>query len=257
MVNVDLDINRRPKIHSLTTRLMLAFLLSCKNSPSSNRLETTADILPNQLRFAGRNWLIKSGQMGPGNNDWNPDNVFVDQVGLHLRITQNGTRWTCSEVALSSALGYGCYTFEVAGQSQVGTNEIVGLFLYQDDENEYDVELGRFGSIHHPGAQYVVQPINSATVVSNRHRFALRPSPTEIIRHSIMLSPMAVSFSSYRHAGSGSPLQHWTYTAHQPLSAATTVHLNYWLFEHMPPADSRPHEIVIRNFTFAQSCRDE
>ncbi len=257
MHNADLNTVKREKKPNTATRLMLVALLThnCRQS-TTTAPEIVAIKSSRSIRFAGRDWQIKSGQMGPGNNHWNPDNVFIDSAGLHLRITHDGARWTCSEVSLASSLGYGCYTFEVEGSSQNGINEIVGLFLYQDDDHEYDVELGRFGSIRHPGAQYVIQPINDSTVHLNRHQFSLHDPVTEVITHRISVGQTAVSFSSYNRARSNPRLQHWTATPNAPVSAQATVHLNYWLFDHLPPTDGQEHEIIIKNFTFTNSCRN-
>ena len=64
--------------------------------------------------------------MGPGRNAWRVenvrDNVRVDAFnGLSLTIAQRDGRWTCAEVWLNEALGFGRYEFEVRNPGAVLT----------------------------------------------------------------------------------------------------------------------------------------
>jgi hypothetical protein len=63
------------------------------------------------IRFAGYVWAVKSGtHEGPGPNNWNDNNVWVDQGGyLHLRLTKQGEGWYCAEIFTKDRLSFGRY----------------------------------------------------------------------------------------------------------------------------------------------------
>ena len=61
------------------------------------------------LHWQGYTWTIKSGSgLGPGPNNWNPTNCFVDANGyLHLLITADTNSpngWDCAELYTTSSL---------------------------------------------------------------------------------------------------------------------------------------------------------
>jgi len=246
---------KRP--HSYSTRLALLALMStgCRSQPNSQDAAVTP--IGDTITFAGRNWLVKVGEMmGPGNNRWSADNVAVDSDGLHLRIAREGNHWNCAEVFLAQSLGAGCYTFVIGSLQNTDINAVAGLFLYRDDEHEFDVELGQFGIRSHPGAQYVIQPINDATVASHRRQFSLAAATNQITTHTIFLSPDHVTFGSYLNIGTTSPLQTWTYQNMAPITTDGVVHINYWLFNSQAPVDNHDHELIVKDFIFSQSCSE-
>ena len=56
-----------PRLIASALGLLLA---ACASSPAKT------------IKFAGYDWIVKSGtHEGPGSNDWNENNVWVDQNG--------------------------------------------------------------------------------------------------------------------------------------------------------------------------------
>lgn len=249
----------RPSIRSsYVARLALLAVIgtSCKELPTNPAPEVTP--VRATIHFAARDWQIKvADMMGPGNNRWSASNVSVDSAGLHLRITRQASQWSCAEVSLPQALGQGCYTFVIGARPDSDIHTIAGLFLYQDDDHELDIELGQFGISSHPGSQYVIQPINDTTVATHRHQFSLRDNIQHPIAHTIALTTNSVSFSSNASSVPATPLQAWTYQSASPISPDGTVHINYWLFSGTPPTDNRNHELVIKDFIFSPTCNTQ
>src|ERR1051325_8008424 len=133
-----------------------------------------------QLSFAGQQWTIKQGAgQGPGPNDWDARNAWVDQEGLHLRIAERDGRWTAAEVFSNRSFSYGRYVFKVAGEShadQLDQNVVLGLFTWSNSpesaHRELDIELGWWGypdsGLNRP---FVVQPSEQPGHIS---RFPVR-----------------------------------------------------------------------------------
>src|SRR5205085_5759584 len=124
-------------------------------------------------------------------------NVWVDNLGLHLRITNVNRRWYSAEVVCLDSLGFGTYTWQLA--SAVGTldpNVVLGLFTWDDatayNHRELDIEFARWGNASDPtNAQYVVQPYSTA---GNLVRFTEpADAPTT---HSFQWQSASVNFSS-------------------------------------------------------------
>jgi copper chaperone CopZ len=119
------------------------------------------------LRFAGYDWVAKSAtHEGPGPNNWNENNVWVDQGGyLHLKLTKQGDRWYCAEVLTKDRLGFGRYQFWVVGRlDRLDPNVVLGSFNYPtpdvgpDGTNEIDIEFAQWGKPEAPIGNYTVWP---------------------------------------------------------------------------------------------------
>ena len=60
---------------------------------------------------------------------------------------------------MPSSLGYGSYIFNVDNSCEELDDEaVLGLFTWQDDQHEIDIELSRWGNYWSDSTQYVVQP---------------------------------------------------------------------------------------------------
>jgi hypothetical protein len=85
----------------------------------------------------------------PGPNFWShrSRNVFLDsRKFLHLKTTRSGERWDSAEVFTDSRFGYGEYTFFLIGNmTHFHRRLVLGLFLYQNDHSEIDIEFSRWG----------------------------------------------------------------------------------------------------------------
>lgn len=200
------------------------------------------------ITFAGRTWIVKSGFYGPGPNHWDDSRnaVFVDAQGrLHLTITSVDGVWHSSEVRLPKSLGYGTYQFDV--DSSIGTvdqNVVAGLFLYQDDDREIDIEFTNWQSPGEWMGHYSVQP---AAIAGNTTLF---PTPTSSSpsTHRIQWAPTQIRFAS---TASSKALSAWTYTGPSNFVPGSEVlHINNWLIQGIPPSDGQEQELIIKDFTF-------
>lgn len=203
------------------------------------------------VSFAGYSWNIKSGYGGPGSNYWSDslESVWVDNSGqLHLKIRNINGVWYCSEVYLPNSLGYGQYVFHVAGRvDSLKPNVVMGLFLYQSDQREVDIEFTRWGDPNRiENAQYVISP---SKLPNNMHRFLISQS----INFSTHVINWAGSSVNFRSIEGDNILQEWTYfnSANRILrEGRERLHINLWLYGTYPAGTSCEQEIVITGFEF-------
>ncbi len=213
------------------------------------------------VEFSGYTWKVKAGAypVGPGPNYFSdrPEDVWVDGSGqLHLTVTYQDSRWYCTEVVLSDTLGYGAYTFTLAGRvDQLDKNVVLGLFTWDEKAPEYnyreiDVEFSRWGEEGGLNSQYVVQPWSHA---GNRYRFDTALEGV-YSTHRFNWSNDRVDFASYQghRPNLGGLIQSWVYTGTDvPPSGEENVRMNLWLFNGTPPSDGQAVEVVIESFEFA------
>lgn len=194
------------------------------------------------LTWAGRTWNLRSGTGGPGPNTWDGSGPYVDSAGhLHLRIWERDGRWVCSEV-FTSALGFGTYEWTfLRPASPVDPNVVLGLFTYETDTREIDVEIARWGGVDAHDAQWAVQPAGEP---GNLHRFTLPPADLVTVRYT--WTPGRVVFSG--EAGD-SRLPDWS-NDRAPTSKRGKVHMNLWLFEGRAPTDGAPVDVALTDFRF-------
>jgi hypothetical protein len=216
------------------------------------------------VQFAGYSWDVKIGNgKGPGPNNWNANNVWVDGSGrLHLRVTNSSGTWTCAGVGLPDRLGFGSYQFQVIGAiDTLDPNVVLGLFDYPtsdvgpDGTNEIDIEFSRWGNPQNYIGNYTVYPAvagNHST--SSRFPVSLNGTYTT---HRFFRSSTSVSFESvYGHTSSGgTAFGSWTFSPANPNTfvpqSATPVRMNLWLFHGMPPTNGQPVEIIVSDFSFS------
>lgn len=198
------------------------------------------------VTFSGYQWTVRSSggnKQGPGPNFFNDGerNVFVDaQSALHLVLSHdNSSGWQCAEVVAAKPLGYGSYTFTTQGRvdnlGERNPHVVLGMFLYQDDSHEIDIEMSRWGNATAgaANADNAVQPVNAASGV-----YWEQP-PVACSVHQIDWQPDGVRFSS-TECDKVQPYHKWAYAAggKPPVptgSDAMLVHLNLWLFRGEAP----------------------
>ena len=194
---------------------------------------------PPALSFAGYTWAVKTGHAGPGPNDFSAANARVDAAGrLHLAVARDAASgaWSCAEVVLNASLGYGTYAWTLAPPAPVSLDEniVIGLFTYENDSREVDVEFSQWGGAF-PGvnADFAVQP---ATV----QRFE---AGVGAVRAGYTWGPGFVNFTcgseAWSHAG-----------ADVPPPGAERVHMNAWLDRGRAPATGEGAEVVVADFVF-------
>lgn len=205
------------------------------------------------IEFAGRHWFVRSGYGGPGPNYWSDSDqsVWVDGSGqLHLRLRNIGGTWYSAEVYSVEPTSYGMHRFFVdSALDALNQNVVLGLFLYQDDQHELDIEFSRWGTPMNPNnAQYVVQPSSNA---GNLERFAMKLNGT-YTTHYLDWWPSYVRFKSiHGHypepPDSGYLIHEWLSTSADipPEEGNLRIQMNLWLVNGNPPSDGKEVEVVL------------
>jgi uncharacterized protein (TIGR03437 family) len=191
------------------------------------------------------------GKVGPGPNFFGVDNAFVDEQGrLHLKITQQGSDWVCAEIIGEDTLGYGTYSFRFASPvARLDPNVVLGAFTWSNDpaqaHREIDIECGFNGlpENRETDCQFLVQPYSTP---GNLKRFRV-PAGLAPTTHQFRWQRGRVEFLS---TGGGGTLEQWSLSQGVPDTRDETVRLNLWLNEGRAPADGRPVEIIVSDFTF-------
>ncbi len=216
-----------------------------------------SEIAPRTIEFSGNTWGVRSGFGGPGPNTWSDSDpsVWVDSQGqLHLEIRQIAGAWRSVQVTTEQVVGYGDYEFLVTSDlEELHEDVVLGLFLYQDDNTEIDIEFARWGdALNGEVGNYTVQPYH---VAGNTRSVALGLTGTHTT-HAIRWLADAVTFASYHgHYGGvfdNPPSPHllidqWAYTGeYVPQPDQLRLNINLWLFQGAQPADFTGAEVVIR-----------
>jgi hypothetical protein len=213
-----------------------------------------------KFEWQGFTWLVKSGgPMGPGSNQWDPANVWVDSKGfLHLKIAKRNGQWTCAEIWTNQNLGFGTYQCQVEGPiGKLDPNIVFSMFSYAgpDGVNEIDIEYAKWGNAIEKNAWWTVYP-NDAQGAKDSLGFELG---------------LKGAYSTSRYSWSKIGVHYWMLGGRQPLSSSKNLlkewnyapqdaghhipqspmplHFNLWLFEGKPPADGKPVEIVVHGFS--------
>jgi hypothetical protein len=250
---------------------------------NTRAVATVRAVRNNMLTFSGYNmWAIKDthgGRYEPGQNLWSSGAgslLRVDQEGLHLNINKVNGAWTCPELYLQEALGYGAYVFQVTGRvDTLPANSVLGLFVFDFAEaaryqawHELDFEFSRWNN---PGdttaAQFVIQPFEP---YGHTKRVALSLNNTfQDVTCVMKWEADKVTWSMYyglwpkvapnsvQPAFNASVfpadllISQYVFTDPASLFPPGTswVHLNYWLS--LPSSDTATYpEMLIRNFFF-------
>ena len=226
------------------------------------------------LQFAERAWNVKqaSNPVGPGPNRFSssPNDVWVDDEGLHLTIHKTGSLWYSTEVILNESLGYGTYMFQTTTRQDIlNANATFGAFTWDpfggdtipnNPNREIDFEDGRWGNpADRTNSQVVVQ---TYFVTGNLQRVTLPDlSQDAALTRFFTWSPGKVEFYSLR--GRQSPtdfppesvIHHYTYTANStnhrvPTPGRENFRFNLWLFQSAAPVGDQPVEVVVSDFAY-------
>lgn len=215
------------------------------------------------LKFSGYDWIVRpSGTGGPGPNDWDENNAWVDaNDSLHLKLSRQADRWACAEVYTKDRLGFGRYQFWVVGRlDTLDPNVVFGLFSYPtpdvgpDGTNELDIEFARWGRTNAPVGNYTVWPTVPAGRQSTE-RFCVTLHG-DYSTHRFSWSPTRVYFQSlHGHRDDDHyPIASWLFQPSDPNSSLSQnpmpVHINLWCFKGEPPTDAQEVELVVRSFQF-------
>lgn len=214
------------------------------------------------VQFSDYTWEVRSGGGGPGPNQWDPNNVWVDGNGyLHLKISNVNGQWRAAELYLNQRLGFGTYQWQVIGRvDQLDPNVVLGLFNYTrpdvgpDGTNEIDIEFARWGNAAYPIGNYTVYPARTGFASrSNTFNFTLNG---DYSTHRFAWSSNRVFYQSlHGHTDTNSyEFKRWNYAPSRPLrqipQAPLPVHMNLWLFAGRAPTNGQEVEVIIKKFTY-------
>jgi hypothetical protein len=222
----------------------------------------------NTIIWQGHTWNLKSiTSGGPGPNNWNPNNVFVDANGfLHLLITADPNSlngFDCAELYTADTLGFGIYQWQI--EARIDTFDpwvTLGLFPYgppalgPNGTNEIDVEYSKWGVSGGNNGEFSIYPNSGTTAAHNAFNFAL----TGI-------------YTTSRFTWSATGIQFWLLGGFQPIGTTQNVvatwnyapadpsvsipqramplHMNLWLYQGHAPSNRQPVEVIIHYFTVA------
>ncbi|MDQ1258170.1 MAG: hypothetical protein QG656_2779 [Candidatus Hydrogenedentes bacterium] len=212
-----------------------------------------SDACARTVSFAGRDWTVRTGEGGPGPNNWSDseESVWVDGDGLHLKIRNIDDVWHCAEVTSVLPSRYGMHTFYCASRVDcLDKNIVASPFLYKDDSHEIDIEFSTWKRSAGNNAQYVVQPYNAS---GHMRRFDMKLDG-EFSTHSFNWLSDSIRFRSLHghYAEPPAPeyvIQDWTYTGsdNPPESDGLRIHINLWLIGGTAPSDGKEAEFVVKN----------
>src|SRR5262245_21485745 len=208
------------------------------------------------LSFAGATWRPKHSApspVGPGPCIFHEQNAATDGAGtLHLRTEVRDGGWTCGEAVLDGPRGYGVYTCQVAdGVDRLDRNTVLGLFLYETDTREIDVECSAVLTGFASGCQFVVQPFTHPG-----NRVVFRVPPGVGLTHRIAWHAGRVDFLTWKGFAPQPPpfadvVSGGTHSgADVPPAGALRTRANLWLFLGQAPAAGASQDVALRDFTF-------
>lgn len=219
------------------------------------------------ISFSGYNWYVKSATaVGPGPNNWNPNNVWVDSQGkLHLTITYNTTtnKWECAEIWSTTSLGFGKYEWFVEGRiDMLDKNVVLGLFNYPpstigpDGTNEIDIEYSKWGDDAADIGNFGVYP---AKLISNYSKWSMS-FPVSLTgtytTQRFTWSSSSIIFQSLHGwvTDDSNQIFSKTFTPSKTKAKsyipqkAEPIYMNLWLFRGNAPSNNTPVEVIISKF---------
>jgi len=213
------------------------------------------------IEFSGIKWDVKSGSsLGPGPNNWtsNSNFVFVDPDGyLHLPIKYIAGKWYCSELISQKSFGYGEYKVVLGTNVEtLDKNIIAGIFTYETDKREIDIEFSRWGNASNVAGWYTVQPVNS----SGQRSFSLNLNSV-FSTHKFIWTNNNIAFDSFQGENVLLPstsIKSWVYTGIQnPPAGNERFHLNFWLFQGKAPSNGLDAELIVKSVSILNSTYKE
>ncbi len=239
--------------------------VTTKSSPVPTEKQPPSARGERTIQFSGYEWVVRdngSELSGPGPNQWDGNNVWVDKSGdLHLKLTHVEDGWHSAEVTMTQRLGFGMYQFQVIGPiDQLDPNIVLGLFNYPTEEvgpdgtNEIDIEFAHWGDPNTPIGNFTIWPsITGIEQTSNSFPIKLNGTYTT---HRFLWESQRIFFQSlHGHTDDNeNEFTNWLYQPNEPSihisQQPMPVHINLWLFQGQPPIDGNEVEIIIHNFTF-------
>jgi Glycosyl hydrolases family 16 len=223
------------------------------------------------INFSGYEWVVRpKGRGGPRDNNWSDDNVWLDEAGLHLKITHNQEeeKWYCSEIFTTTSLGFGRYQFYVdAPVDRFHPYIVLGLFNYpstakEDGLNEIDIELTKWGNAAKDSSNghYTVYPSDSARRGTNTGRSFTFSLDGTYTTHRFNWNSDEVAFQSLHGHRQDDNNQIAAFTLNLSRDRipqkALPVHINLWICkddERQIPDNLQEVEVIIKAFQYTPS----
>ena len=189
--------------------------------------------LPNQewvqdtIEFDGLAWSARRHDApgGPGNNWWLDMQPGIERArdGLHLRIVRTGTRWTSAEIATNLPAGPCRVAVEVVGDlAGLDPNVVLGVFVYRNDQSEFDFEASRWGKLQTDNALFSVVPTVRR---GHQHAWHIRDG---VDRFWITFEWRASQITFGLRRGMGD-IEQWVYRGTDtPAPNGHRLHINLW-----------------------------
>jgi hypothetical protein len=209
------------------------------------------------IDFSGFRWRVrwKPSDRGGTNNPYNPDNVYTDAAGaLHLRIVKRDQRWTCSEVNLIRALGYGTYSFTVEDTSSLEPAVVFTMFTWdystdQQNNREFDINITHWADPESRNAEFTLQP---TFLPSNVYRFV---APANKLKHTIVWEPGRITMITSRASASGETpvVSRHVFTSQVPTPGSERLRISLYVYsnpKHRSSGLRHGAEVVVDRFEF-------
>ncbi len=224
--------------------ILITLTISCQNE---------SDSPIRSIQFSEIEWDVKEAiNAAPGGNNWSSSegSVFVDSKGqLHLKIRKIAGIWHCAQVTAQKSYGYGKYIFFLATDVEtLDPTTVTGLFTYENDHREIDIEFSRFGKTTTPVGSYTLQP--KPYTEENKHTFPLNLNGTHST-HIFEWTPEGINFESFHGHFTSLPsedqlISRWSYKgAKIPPVGNELLNLNLWLFQGESPASDKDITVII------------
>jgi len=211
-------------------------------------------IVNQTLKFSGYEWSIRhiTSDRNGAISYYDPANAWTDADGaLHLRISRDGDRWMCSQVALTNHFGYGTYLFSVRDSSRFEPATTLVMFTYDDlaaeHHREMDIEMSRWGDPKNKNGDYVVQPY---LFPENKVIFDV---PAGRLTHSLHWEAGRATFETFRADAKGSGVsvvEKNVFTTGIPSPGGQAVVIDFCNFKYSKVPLQNGAEAVIERFQY-------
>jgi len=225
---------------------------------------------PRKITFSDLDWYVKSSlcPIGPGPNYFSdkPEDIWVDDQGLHLTIRNKDGKWICTEVISLDSFGYGTYRIVTKGRLDLlDPMAVLGIFTWDTSAHdisfrELDIEFARWGRINdQTNSQYVIQPCSACPGCighCTRYRVELSEEQPYLTLFMVWQAGKVEFRTYYGEYAEGVPpdsalVYKWTYAGLDvPEPGKENFRFNYWLFNGTAPLDSQDAEVVIKRFNW-------
>jgi len=207
---------------------------------------SVSSAIQNSFTWSGMEWTARSGHGAPGLvYNWSSNNVGIDdQDRLHINITNESGYWYQGQIYSTNYIGYGTYIINVSTNvATFANNTIFGFFPYKDDDNEIDIEWGRWVNASRPNVMYSVNKGYGCLCGDSYVSGDLYESNTTNNTWKFVWNATSVLFY-------GNDVLEWAYYGAIPDTDSTKLHVNMWLKGEVYPDTNTTQEVVINSIQY-------